>query len=144
MQRRLLRNSLVITIFPNLSFVYFPGLCSIRVWQPKAAGETELWSWALYNKDAPDDVKDAIRKQVTRMFSPTGMLEQDDLEVWSRLESNLMSMPPTYRLCYAFGAGEESPARPFPGQTASLQSDTPAFAFYQRWAELIGRADGPK
>lgn len=78
------------------------------------------------------------------MFSPTGMLEQDDLEVWSRLESNLMSMPPTYRLCYAFGAGEERPPRPFPGQTASLQSDTPALAFYQRWAEVIGRSEGPK
>jgi 3-phenylpropionate/trans-cinnamate dioxygenase subunit alpha len=144
LQRRLLRNSIVITIFPNLSFVYFPGLCSIRVWQPKAPGQTELWSWALYNRDAPDHIKDTIRKQVTRMFSPTGMLEQDDLEVWSRLESNLMSMPPTYRLCYAFGEGEESPSRPFPGQTASLQSDTPAFAFYQRWAEITGESGGPQ
>jgi hypothetical protein len=73
-----------VTIFPNLSFVYFPGLCSIRVWHPKAPGETELWSWALYNRDAPDHIKDLMRKQVTRMFSPTGMLEQDDLEVWAR------------------------------------------------------------
>jgi phenylpropionate dioxygenase-like ring-hydroxylating dioxygenase large terminal subunit len=141
LQRRLLGCTIVMTIFPNLSFVYFPGLCSIRVWHPRAPGETELWSWALYNKDAPAQVKDSIRKQVTRMFSPTGMLEQDDLEIWARLETNLMSMPPTHRLCYEFGAGEESPARPFPGTTASLQSDTPAFAFYQRWAEMIGQSD---
>jgi phenylpropionate dioxygenase-like ring-hydroxylating dioxygenase large terminal subunit len=141
-QRRLLRCSIVMTIFPNLSFVYFPGLCSIRLWHPRAADRTELWSWALYNRDAPDQVKDSIRKQVTRMFSPTGMLEQDDLEVWTRLESNLKSMPPTYRLCYEFGAGEEQPPRPYPGMTTSLQSDTPAFAFYQRWAELLGPLDG--
>ena len=140
-QRRMLRSAIVITIFPNLSFVYFPGLCSIRVWHPRAAGETELWSWALYNKDAPAQVKDGIRKQVTRMFSPTGMLEQDDLEVWARLEGNLKGMPSTHRLCYEFGAGEEYPARPYPGTTASLQSDTPAFAFYARWAELLGSAD---
>jgi phenylpropionate dioxygenase-like ring-hydroxylating dioxygenase large terminal subunit len=140
-QRRLLRCSIVMTIFPNLSFVYFPGLCSIRVWHPKAADETELWSWALYNKDAPDQIKNSIRTQVTRMFSPTGMLEQDDLEVWTRLENNLKRMPPTYRLCYQFGAGEETSARPYPGTTVSLQSDTPAFAFYQRWAELVSRSD---
>jgi phenylpropionate dioxygenase-like ring-hydroxylating dioxygenase large terminal subunit len=144
LQRRMLRCTIVMTIFPNLSFVYFPGLCSIRVWHPRSPGETELWSWALYNKDAPAPVKDSIRKQVTRMFSPTGMLEQDDLEVWARLESNLMSMPPTHRLCYEFGAGEESPARPFPGKTTSLQSDTPAFAFYTRWAEILDQSDGAR
>jgi hypothetical protein len=141
LQRRMLRCSIVLTVFPNLSIVYFPGLCSIRVWQPRAADQTELWSWALYNREAPDVVKDSIRKQVVRMFSPSGMLEQDDLEVWSRLESNLKGMPPSYRLCYQFGAEERPPARPFPGMTASLQSDTPAFAYYQRWAERIAQAD---
>jgi phenylpropionate dioxygenase-like ring-hydroxylating dioxygenase large terminal subunit len=144
-QRRLLRCSIILTVFPNLSIVYFPGLCSIRVWHPRAADRTELWSWALYNSDAPASIKDSMRKQVTRMFSPTGMLEQDDLEVWARLGSNLMGMPPTFRLCYEFGAGEERPSRPFPGQTTSLQSDTPAFAYYSRWAEVLaqGGLNGP-
>src|SRR5262245_49482708 len=140
-QRRLLRCSIVITIFPNLSIVFFPGMCSIRLWHPRAPGKTELWSWALCNKDAPDHIKDSNRKQVTRMFSTTGMLEQDDLEVWARVGSNLMNMPPTFRLCYEFGAGEESPSRPFPGNTTSLQSDTPAFAFYTRWAEMIAQGE---
>jgi phenylpropionate dioxygenase-like ring-hydroxylating dioxygenase large terminal subunit len=137
LQRRLLRCTIVLTIFPNLSIVYFPGLCSIRVWHPRGADKTELWSWALYDKEAPAPVKDSIRKQVTRMFSPSGMLEQDDMEVWSRLSSNLSGMPPGFRLCYEFGSGEQSPPRPFPGMTASLQSDTPAFMFYRRWAEML-------
>jgi hypothetical protein len=51
-------------------------------------------------------------------------------------------MPPTFRLCYEFGAGEESPPRPYPGNTASLQSDTPAFAYYRRWAEVIAQGGG--
>jgi hypothetical protein len=101
-----------------------------------------LWSWALYNKDAPDQIKDLIRKQVTRMFSPTGMLEQDDLEVWARLGTNLAAMPPDYRLCYEFGSGEEPAPRPYPGKTATLQSDTPAFDYYQRWAALLGDSEG--
>ncbi|MFL6282689.1 MAG: aromatic ring-hydroxylating oxygenase subunit alpha [Pyrinomonadaceae bacterium] len=141
-QRRLLRCSIVMTIFPNLSLVYFPGMCTIRVWHPRSASQTELWSWALCNRDAPGHLKDSMKKQVTRMFSPTGMLEQDDLEVWARLGNNLASMPSGFRLCYEFGAGEESPPRPFPGQTASLQSDTPAFNFYRRWAELLAGAEG--
>ena len=138
-QRRLLRCTIVMTVFPNLSLVYFPGLCSIRVWHPRAPGETELWSWAMYNRDAPDPVKSSIGKQVTRMFSPTGMLEQDDLEVWARLGANLASMPPTFRLCYAFDSEGNGRTRPYPGLTATLQSDRPAFAFYQRWAEVIAQ-----
>ena len=94
-QRRLLGGSMVMTVFPNLSLVCFPGMCSIRVWHPRSAGKTELWSWALYNKDAPDDVKSLIRRQSTQMFSPTGMLEQDDMEVWARLGNSLATMPPT-------------------------------------------------
>lgn len=141
-QRRLLRCSIVMTVFPNLSIVAFPGMCSIRVWHPRSAGETEMWSWALYNKDAPAHIKGSIRREVTQMFSPTGMLEQDDMEVWMRLGNTLTTMPPTFRLCYEFGAGEEPPLRPYPGKTASLQSDTPAFAYYQRWAELIAEGDG--
>jgi 3-phenylpropionate/trans-cinnamate dioxygenase alpha subunit len=141
LQRRLLRCTIVMTVFPNLSFVYFPGMCSLRVWHPRAPGRTELWSWALFNKDAPKPLEAALRRQVTHMFAPTGMLEQDDLEVWARLGSNLMNMPPTYRLCYEFGAGEEPPPRPFPGHTTSLQSDTPAFAFYRRWAEVIAEGE---
>lgn len=141
LQRRLLRCSIVMTIFPNLSIVFFPGMCTVRVWQPRAPGKTELWSWALCNKDAPGHIKDSMRRQVTHMFSPTGMLEQDDLEIWARVGDNLMNMPPSYRLCYQFGAGEEGPPRRFPGITAPLQSDTPAFAFYRRWAELIAQAE---
>jgi phenylpropionate dioxygenase-like ring-hydroxylating dioxygenase large terminal subunit len=140
-QRRLLRCSIVLTVFPNLSIVCFPGMCSIRLWHPRSAGQTELWSWAMYNKDAPAPIKASIRKQVTQMFSPTGMLEQDDMEVWMRLGRSLPHMPPSFRLCYEFGAGEESPSRPYPGKTASLQSDTPAFAYYQRWAQLVGDGD---
>jgi 3-phenylpropionate/trans-cinnamate dioxygenase subunit alpha len=136
-QRRLLRCTLTMTIFPNLSLVYFPGMCSIRVWHPRSPDSTELWSWALCNKDAPEHLKVAMRRQVTQTFSPTGMIEQDDMEVWARLGDNLGRLPPGYPLCYEFGAGQEGPARPFPGITSSLQSDSPAFAFYERWAEMI-------
>jgi 3-phenylpropionate/trans-cinnamate dioxygenase subunit alpha len=145
MQRRLLGGSIVMTVFPNLSLVFFPGMCSIRLWHPRSAGETELWSWALFNRDLPPAIKASVRRQVTQMFSPTGILEQDDMEVWARLGSAVATMPPDFRLCFEFGAGEVSPPRPYPGKTASLQSDTPAFAYYQRWSELLGpgsSADG--
>ena len=89
-QHRLLRSTLVVTIFPNLSFVYFPGLCSIWRLAPKAPGETELWSWALYNKDAPDVIigpdTEAGRRGCSR--PPWDARAGRDLEVWSRLESN--------------------------------------------------------
>lgn len=136
-QRRLLRCTLVMTVFPNLSLVYFPGMCSLRVWQPLAAGQTELWSWALANRDLPEALKQSNRQQVTRLFSPTGMLEQDDLEVWARLGANMAALPDDFRFCYAFDA-PQSPLDPsWPGNTARLQSDRAAFAFYERWASLM-------
>ena len=136
-QRRLLRCALVMTVFPNLSFVYFPGMCSMRLWQPRAADKTELWSWALADVELPEPLQKSNRQQVTRSFSPTGMLEQDDLEVWVRLASNLATMPPDFRLCYAFDAEDKHGERPYPGRTAGLQSDRPAFAFYEAWARAM-------
>jgi phenylpropionate dioxygenase-like ring-hydroxylating dioxygenase large terminal subunit len=141
LQRRLLRCTLVMTIFPNLSFVYFPGMCSMRLWHPLAVGETELWSWALHNRDAPAGIKRTNRTQVTQLFSPSGMLEQDDLEVWAQLGSNLAAMPPSFRLCYAFGGNHEmaDEKKPYPGSTAALQSDVPAFEFYRSWASALAQ-----
>lgn len=136
-QRDMLGGTLVMTVFPNLSFVYFPGMCSMRVWHPRAPDRTELWSWALYNKDAPETIRESMRAQVTRLFSPTGMLEQDDLEVWVNLQNNLKSMPAEFRLCYEFGAGAVLRDGDEPGHTDTLQSDTPAFAYYLRWVRLL-------
>lgn len=139
-QRRVLRCTLVMTVFPNLSFVYFPGMCSMRLWHPTAPGESELWSWALHHRDLPDAAKQTNRANVSRLFSPTGMLEQDDLEVWSQLGKNLAAMPPDFHLCYAFGGSDEPGARPYPGAMASLQSDRAAFEFYRRWVRALGTA----
>lgn len=140
-QRRLLRCSLVFTVFPNLSLVYFPGMCTLRVWHPRSTERTELWSWALAHRGAPEHIKAGLKRQVIQNFSPSGILEQDDLEVWARVGENLREIRPGYRLCYAFGAGEEGPPRPYPGITSSLQSDTPAFFFYARWAELLAAGE---
>ncbi|RQG99440.1 aromatic ring-hydroxylating oxygenase subunit alpha [Natrarchaeobius oligotrophus] len=78
------------TIFPNLSFIQVgkgtgsndSGFLCLRQWQPRAPGETELWSWVLVPKDAPEEQKRKINNVALSSFTPAGNWEQDDLAVW--------------------------------------------------------------
>jgi hypothetical protein len=69
------------TIFPNLSFLRTVAH-TFRVWHPRGPDKTETWTWCFVDKDAPQEVKDAIRKQFLWTFSPAGGFEQDDMENW--------------------------------------------------------------
>ena len=74
------RPGLVTTVFPNLSPNFSRHM--IRVWHPKGPDRTEIWSYCVVDKDAPDDVKTAMRLHLTQTFGPAGNLEQDDMNNW--------------------------------------------------------------
>lgn len=84
---------LVGTIFPNLSFIRSSGAAdpatgeravytSLRQWQPRGPGETEVWSWLLRWTIEPDEYAVAAYNEGLYRFGPAGMLEQDDMAVW--------------------------------------------------------------
>jgi 3-phenylpropionate/trans-cinnamate dioxygenase alpha subunit len=54
----------------------------IRVWHPRGPGATEMWSYCLVDRDAPAEVKDALRHHLTQTFGPAGNFEQDDINNW--------------------------------------------------------------
>ncbi len=83
------------TALPNLSFVHnWPvinaeGLVvpfiSVRLWQPVSATETEVLSWFVVDKNAPEWYKEASHRAYVMCFGSSGMFEQDDVENWASI-----------------------------------------------------------
>lgn len=83
------------SIYPNVSLVHnWPqvneeGLVvpfvSLRQWQPIGPAETEVLSWFLVDRNAPQWFKDASYKAYIMSFGSSGMFEQDDVENWVSL-----------------------------------------------------------
>ena len=64
------------TVFPNLQML--PGLNWFRVYHPKGPGKFEMWTWAMVDKQMPDDLKQTILNNVSRTFGPAGLFDNDD------------------------------------------------------------------
>jgi phenylpropionate dioxygenase-like ring-hydroxylating dioxygenase large terminal subunit len=83
------------TVFPNLSLVHnWPKVAdsddvlpfiSLRQWQPISADETEVLSWFVVDKEAPEEFKRLSYKAYLMCFGSSGMFEQDDVENWVSL-----------------------------------------------------------
>lgn len=130
-----------VSMFPNFSFL--PGINTFRVWQPKGPDKTEIWAWALVNKNAPEEVKQDIRRFAMRSFSPSGMLEMDDGENWeSATRANKGVVTRRQKLHYAMNRlAPDGPAN-YPGRVRQGQmGDNNQMAMYQRWADLMDAKD---
>ena len=73
---------LVTTVFPNVSPNFIRHM--IRVWHPRGPDKTEIWSYCVVDKEAPPEVKTAMRRHLTQTFGPSGNLEQDDMNNWEQ------------------------------------------------------------
>ena len=78
-------------VFPNLSFLIshtkikdqFISNTSIRMWRPIGHNKMEVIAWMLVEKNASQDWKDRSRDSFILTFSPSGIFEQDDTEVFT-------------------------------------------------------------
>lgn len=83
------------SVFPNLSLVHnWPIVAegedvvpfiSLRQWQPISENETEVLSWFVVDKEAPEEFKERSYKAYLMCFGTSGMFEQDDIENWVSL-----------------------------------------------------------
>ncbi|MGW5105993.1 aromatic ring-hydroxylating dioxygenase subunit alpha [Nocardia sp. NPDC004123] len=83
------------SVFPNLSLVHnWPRVAdsedvlpfiSLRQWQPVSEDETEVLSWFVVDKEAPEEFKKLSYKAYVMCFGSSGMFEQDDVENWVSL-----------------------------------------------------------
>ena len=81
----------------------------IHVWHPIGPTQTEVWLYVLVDKEAPPEVKNAIRHSAQRHFSPAGMFEQDDMDNWElSTKAATGTIMRNYPLNYSMGLGHEA------------------------------------
>jgi 3-phenylpropionate/trans-cinnamate dioxygenase alpha subunit len=127
------------TVFPNLSFLV--GTQTLRVWHPRGPNHVEVWAWVIVDQAAPPQAKEAFRLGAVRAFGPAGLLEQDDSENWTAVQSGLRgSVTRGAAFNVTMGQGHEYRSAELPGTLNGILSETAARGFYQRWADLMSGA----
>jgi phenylpropionate dioxygenase-like ring-hydroxylating dioxygenase large terminal subunit len=124
-------------IFPNAGF--FSGM---RVMHPQGPMMTELWTYYFVDRDAPQEIKDAVLANEVLWTGPGGMTQSDDMENWHNL-TTASKGPVARRLPYHYGMRLSEPPIHgptefgLPGLMTPLLSDENHRRYYQRWAELM-------
>jgi hypothetical protein len=125
----------VATVFPNLSF---HGSPSIRIWHPRGPHKTEVWSWCIVDKNAPAEVKDAMRRNYQMTFGMSGTFEMDDGENWKECTASSNGViSRRYPFSYAMGLGHERLHEDYPGLLGPQITEANMRGLYRRWAEMM-------
>jgi phenylpropionate dioxygenase-like ring-hydroxylating dioxygenase large terminal subunit len=140
------------TIFPNFSYLQlgltdtperpFGGFLTIRVWQPKGPGQTEIWNWILAPKEASDAYKQRAYDIGMSSFSASGSFEQDDVTVWPGIQrsartvfAEINDIKCNYQMGMP-GMTDTEPLHDFPGPghaTASNAGEGGLRTFHKMW-----------
>jgi nitrite reductase/ring-hydroxylating ferredoxin subunit len=160
-QLEVFRNTAVIdgTCFPNLSFLspmhgtgghaHLTNFLTLRQWRPLGPGKMEIWSWFLADVEAPEEFVQESYKRYVNTFGPSGVLEQDDAEIWSRITSaskGLMARDKTLSynnvMNYVMGLDSVEPDPNWPGPGIAYPTcylEAVQRAFYEKWHECIAK-----
>lgn len=138
------------TIFPNLSFLIshtkikgqLISNTSVRLWRPIDVDKMEVITWLLVEKNASDDWKQRSRESFVLTFSPSGIFEQDDTEVFTDITAAAVGpMPFLKQLTYNYTMGmhrEQVTDFPGPGTVyADKFSEANSRNFYRYWLDLL-------
>ena len=136
--RAKLVNPIVGTVFPNFSVLRGTSR-TLRVWQPRGPGRTEIQSWVVVDKAAPPEVKEAFRLAGVRGFSPGGTFEQDDMDNWQECTQTCRGVASRrVPLNNRMGLGHDRfDAALQAWSSESGFSEQNHREFYRRWAEVM-------
>jgi phenylpropionate dioxygenase-like ring-hydroxylating dioxygenase large terminal subunit len=141
-------NNLHGNLFPNLSFLISSithrgrliSHTTMHQFQPKGPDRTEVHSWFLVERDAPDEWKERSRQAYILTFGTSGIFAQDDAENFADITAGSRGpLAARLSLSYAMGLGRET-AKGFPGPGEVYEGkycEANARAFYARWLELM-------
>lgn len=137
-------------IFPNLSFLIshtkvkgqLISNTSVRLWRPIDVDKMEVITWFLVEKNAPEDWKRRSRESFVLTFSPSGIFEQDDTEVFTDITAAASGpMPMLKELTYNYTMGmHRNPVTDFAGPGVVYDdkfSEANQRNFYRYWLDLM-------
>jgi phenylpropionate dioxygenase-like ring-hydroxylating dioxygenase large terminal subunit len=137
-------------IFPNLSFLIshtkvkgqLISNTTIRMWRPVGVDKMEVIAWFLVEKNASEDWKRRSRDSFILTFSPSGIFEQDDTEVFTDITaaaSGHMPLMKELNFNYTMGLHRE-PVKDFIGPGVVFDdkfSEANQRNFYRYWLDLM-------
>lgn len=164
MKRRLLpeqmamleRAQLIVgNVFPNLTIGNFvlakdlksppSSFTALRLWRPLAQDKTEVWSWCLIPRDAPEDYRKESYEAYVRSFGSGGVIEQDDVENWRSVTRTLKgSFAQNLRLNYQMGRGKVEVDTEWPGPGVAYNAasvEGPTRGFHRQWLNLLANEE---
>lgn len=136
------------TVFPNLSFLISAitlkgqliSHTDLHFWQPRGPDRIEVFSWLLVEKEAPSAWKELSRRAYIASFGSSGMLAQDDAEIFTAVTRNSVG-PVAGNLAYNYEMGlKRKPLGDFPGPGEVYEgkvNEANARGFYRHWLELM-------
>ncbi|HMS05463.1 MAG TPA: aromatic ring-hydroxylating dioxygenase subunit alpha [Burkholderiaceae bacterium] len=130
------------TLFPNTSF-HGRQPRSLCVWHPNGPESTEAWRFFLVDADAPQSVKDFMRRYYMRYSGPAGMTEQDDMENWNYATAGArgpVARRYPYNYMQSLGKVQAKGTGPVGGNVSLQVSEENPRAFYRSWGHYMDQA----
>jgi 3-phenylpropionate/trans-cinnamate dioxygenase alpha subunit len=130
-------------IFPNFMML---SNYTFRGTHPRGPNELEIWAWSMAPVAAPAEVKEAIRLDLLRTFSPAGMFEQDDAVNWEEEQRILRGhMARKAPLIYKQMLGRARyDADGLPGRTVPhVYAEEGARSMYRHYTDMMSGAPWP-
>lgn len=124
------------TLFPNFSY----SSTSIRMLHPQGPHHIEEWSWVLVDRNAPQEVKDEMRKHHILAHGPSGIREEEDLNNFMNCTETARSLTGRkYLQNLQLGLGHGTRDETYPGFAYAMGgvNEVNQRFFYGRWAEMM-------
>ena len=120
------------SVFPN-------GVLGFRLAHPRGPLRTEFWHFVLVDRDAPEEIKRAIRIGSQANNGAAGMFEQDDVDNWRQVtEASISRLGRLHPQDLSMGLGHAGPHPDYPGLVSERYiSESNQRRFYLRWQQFM-------
>ena len=120
------------SIFPN-------GILGLRLALPRGPLRTEFWHFVLLERDAPEEIKRAIRIGSQANNGAAGMFEQDDVDNWRQVtQASRSHVGRRHPQELSMGLGRAGSHADYPGLVSERYiSESNQRLFYQRWEAFM-------
>lgn len=120
------------SLFPNT-------VLGFRLALPRGPLKTEFWHFGLVERDAPEEVKNAMRIGGAQNNGASGLFEQDDIDNWRNVtEASISRVARKVAADLSMGVGHVGRHDDWPGLISERYiSENNQRNFYLRWMEFM-------
>ncbi len=123
--------------WPNVSYAS-GSRKTIVAWHPNGVQGTECWRFYLVDSNAPQEVKDALRRYHMRYAGPIGLTESDDMENWNYASAaSSGTIARRYPYNYQMGLGHEFTLPDVKGRLGPHRCEQAQRTRFARWLDLM-------